>query len=437
MECLDGETLGEALSRGGLTPGEVIALLLPAMRATAAAHKQGVVHRDIKPDNIFLVRHEQSVEPKLLDFGISRLDARDGAAQGLTRTGTTMGTPRYMSYEQLAGEKDIDGRADVYAFGVILYEVLTGKPPFDAETFSALVVKVATTSPTPVASLRADLPEKLADAVRWAMERDRNARCPSMDALIAALEPFANVSPGQRTLAALAQTAVASTPLAGVGARTDARSPAPARAWGKPLAALALGAAAVVGGATWMRRTSSTEAPPAPMAPSSTAAAPGVAGAANAPVPLPREERPHSHAALRPAQESIGVASSGIERERPDKRKAQAEASRRGREGGREADTEPTSGRAPGSAPRELQPLTVQPMVAQPQAAPPVAEPTAPPAVEPPAVPKAESAVDPGYYYTPDGRKIVRAPKPGGKRPGPSEAAPYVTSDGRKIIPAP
>jgi tRNA A-37 threonylcarbamoyl transferase component Bud32 len=415
MECLEGETLGAALARGGLSPGEVIALLLPAMRATSAAHKQGVVHRDIKPDNIFLSRHEQSVEPKLLDFGISRLDARDGAAQGLTRTGTTMGTPRYMSYEQLAGEKDIDGRADVYAFGVILYEVLTGKPPFDADTFSALVVKVATTAPTPVAALRADLPEKLTDAVRWAMERDRNTRCPSMDALIAALEPFASFAGGKHTPAALAQAAAAaaSTPLAGVVARTEARGPLPARKWGTAIAALALGAG-VLGAAAWMRSTGSHAAPPVPIAPSRAAGERRAAGAADVHPPLARDEQPHSHAASRAAQGGgVGVAGASEERERPARRKAQAEASRAGREGAREVEAD--------SAP-------VQPVTAAPAAEPPAA---------PSAPPRAEDAKDPGYYYTPDGRKIVRAPKPGGKGSDPSQAAPYVTSDGRKIIPAP
>jgi eukaryotic-like serine/threonine-protein kinase len=121
MELLEGELLTAVLERGGIPAHELIALLLDAMRGVAAAHKQGVIHRDIKPDNIFLEFESDRGRrtPKVLDFGISKLSA--GEPLSLTQAGVTLGTPLYMSLEQLRGADDIDERTDVYAFGVILY----------------------------------------------------------------------------------------------------------------------------------------------------------------------------------------------------------------------------------------------------------------------------------------------------------------------------
>jgi serine/threonine protein kinase len=193
MELLEGEPLGALLERNDVEPHVIIAHLIDAMRGVAAAHREGVIHRDIKPDNIFLSREPDRSKPipKVLDFGISKLTDRDGGLS-LTRTGMTLGTPLYMSYEQLAGVRDIDGRTDVYAFGVILYEALTGQPPFNAETFSELIIKITTTLPPTPKALRPSLPGALSSIVETAMRRDRVERTPSLDALISALEPFAS-----------------------------------------------------------------------------------------------------------------------------------------------------------------------------------------------------------------------------------------------------
>jgi serine/threonine-protein kinase len=193
MELLEGEPLGALLERNDVEPHVIIAYLIDAMRGVAAAHREGVIHRDIKPDNIFLSREPDRAKPipKVLDFGISKLTDREGGLS-LTRTGMTLGTPLYMSYEQLAGVRDIDGRTDVYAFGVILYEALTGQPPFNAETFSELIIKITTTLPPTPKALRPSLPGALSSIVETAMRRDRLERTPSLDALISALEPFAS-----------------------------------------------------------------------------------------------------------------------------------------------------------------------------------------------------------------------------------------------------
>jgi len=193
MEYLEGESLTDLLERGGMPVHELIALLLPAMRGVAAAHRQGVVHRDVKPDNIFLahVVDAHAPVPKLLDFGISKLEPRGNEQLSLTSAGSLIGTPMYMSYEQLSGAKDVDARADVYAFGVVLYEALAGRPPFEADTLSELTIKIATTDAVPVEQLRPELPRRLADVIVRAMAKDRSARFPTMDALLAALEPFA------------------------------------------------------------------------------------------------------------------------------------------------------------------------------------------------------------------------------------------------------
>ncbi len=189
MELLAGELLSQWLVGGERTLGQLLALLLPAMEGIAAAHAVGVVHRDIKPANIFLAQSgEPQPVPKVIDFGISR----SFGDERLTCSGMAMGTPRYVSFEQLRGERDVDARSDVYAIGVMLYEALVGRAPHEAKTFAEQAIRFATMQPPLLRVLRPELPVELEALVMRAVARERDARHPSMQALIEALAPFAS-----------------------------------------------------------------------------------------------------------------------------------------------------------------------------------------------------------------------------------------------------
>jgi len=196
MEFLLGEPLSSRIARGPLDVTDALAVLVPAMRGVAAANATGVVHRDLKPDNIFLCRGPDGTlrEPKVLDFGISKVSSSDGQNLRLTRTGAVMGTPYYMSPEQIRDSAEIDQRTDVYAFGVILYETLTGRVPFDGESYSSLVLQIATGTPAPIRQVLPGLPEGLERVIQKAMAREPADRFPDVSSLVRALEPFAGGS---------------------------------------------------------------------------------------------------------------------------------------------------------------------------------------------------------------------------------------------------
>jgi len=196
MELLEGKPLSDLLHDATLTLEEALLVLVRAMEGVSAAHDHGVVHRDLKPDNIFVCvgASGRLDDPRVLDFGISKLD--DGTAQQLTRSGVAMGTPYYMSIEQLSGQRDLDQRVDVYALGVILYEAISGTPPYVADSVSALAIRVITTQATHLGELRPDLPPGLAEVVMRAIARNRDDRYRSVRALIEALRPFIPRSAG-------------------------------------------------------------------------------------------------------------------------------------------------------------------------------------------------------------------------------------------------
>ncbi|MDD5306939.1 MAG: serine/threonine protein kinase [Deltaproteobacteria bacterium] len=185
MELLDGEPLSTAMRRG-LALEEIFDACLQTCEALAAAHRSGIVHRDLKPDNIFLVRRASGTFVKVVDFGVAKVA---GSAKNLTRTGTVFGTPYYMSPEQAAG-KTVDARTDVYAMGVIMYEMVTGKVPFEADTFMGILTKHLFETPLPPRELKLDmeLPVGLESVILMCLEKDPRARYQDMDDLFSDLE---------------------------------------------------------------------------------------------------------------------------------------------------------------------------------------------------------------------------------------------------------
>lgn len=193
MEYLRGRNLGDLLAeRGRLEPEEIIALLVPAMRGVHAAHQAGVVHRDLKPENIILSETDGQIVPKVVDFGVSKTVGTGGIPHSsLTRTGALVGTPHFMALEQVDGTNLIDGRTDVYAFGVLLYRSLTGHFPFDGSSLGEVILKIGTKDPVPMRMLRPELPPELDNVVLRALQRDRSRRFGDLEELARALLPFA------------------------------------------------------------------------------------------------------------------------------------------------------------------------------------------------------------------------------------------------------
>jgi serine/threonine-protein kinase len=176
MELLQGKTLAEVLDeRGPLTLDTACEIVIQACGAVAAAHAAGIVHRDLKPENLFLSGANLSFV-KILDFGVSKFDSVTTGVQGLTLEGSPIGTPYYMSPEQVRGEKSIDARADVYALGVLFYECLTGRKPFVAETLPHLAVLIHQGHYSPPSGLRPGLPAAADIVVSRAMASNRSER---------------------------------------------------------------------------------------------------------------------------------------------------------------------------------------------------------------------------------------------------------------------
>jgi serine/threonine protein kinase len=193
MEYLHGQTLGQRIRQAGAMPiGLASAITREILAAIAAAHSAGIVHRDLKPENVFLVRGSRGESVKILDFGISRVLEAQGEGDGrLTHTGQVMGTPYYMAPEQAAGRTDISGAVDVYATGVILYEMLTGVVPFAAGNYNTIIYKVLSGQYEPLSSVRVGVPGELESIVNRAMSLQPEDRYGSADEFADVLEPFA------------------------------------------------------------------------------------------------------------------------------------------------------------------------------------------------------------------------------------------------------
>jgi serine/threonine-protein kinase len=164
MEYLEGTTLGNYCQKGSLLPAkQVLQVVATVAEALDYAHSQDVVHRDIKPANIMILRNRLV---KVMDFGIAKV-----ASHSKTQTNMILGTPRYMSPEQAAG-KNVDGRSDVFSLGIVLFELLTGQKPFDAENMAALVLKISKSPHPPLLKFRRDLPTRVQSIVDRALQKE-------------------------------------------------------------------------------------------------------------------------------------------------------------------------------------------------------------------------------------------------------------------------
>ncbi|MCC6647526.1 MAG: serine/threonine protein kinase [Polyangiaceae bacterium] len=334
LEHVDGVTLADELrARGALPPDEAVSYLLEAAHGVAEAHARGIVHRDLKPSNLLLAPlPDGRRRARVIDFGIAKL--ADDSLDPLTRSDALLGSPAYMSPEQIRDPRDVDARADIWSLGVVLYELLSGALPFEGFTTSGLLARIVADPPVDLATRRPDLPPELLDAVRACLARDPALRPPDVATLAARLAPHTeggealarsvgsilasrvepleeDPPPARAPVAPASMTATAAPDLTEPGAAVAAR---PAARPPRRLA-LALAAAAtlpVVGWSVWPA-SRSEHAPAAPVtSPASSTARPESASGA------PPADAPP--AASEPAAEpsaSAPPASRGAARVRP------------------------------------------------------------------------------------------------------------------------
>jgi serine/threonine-protein kinase len=292
MELLTGHSLADELRRGRMAAVRAVQLLLPIADALALAHAHGNVHRDLKPDNVFLSTENDELQPKLLDFGIAKLAHASVLADKLTEKGTTLGSPNYMSPEQVLGE-DVDQRSDIWSFCVVLYKAIAGVAPFHSADKRVTLDSILTAEPSTLA-LRAGVDEELSSLVHWGLAKDPTKRPASMRELGAQLARWLRrqgvydevtpaplppkwltrhaLSPSNDGLEARAEPAAASVERE---QHTQRIGPRPRRAVA-PLAALA--ALLVVGGVVFTRMAGPQVAPAAARAraPRSMSAVPAI-----------------------------------------------------------------------------------------------------------------------------------------------------------------
>jgi serine/threonine-protein kinase len=191
MEYLDGATLGHVVRhQGALGVRDAVDYVLQACEAVAEAHAASIIHRDLKPENLFLTRRVDG-QPlvKVLDFGIAKSQSQADSLS-LTRTSTVIGSPLYMPPEQLRAARNADVRSDIWALGAVLFELLTGRVPFTAETFSELCLKVAQDPAPPPSSVKSGVPPAIDHVVLRCLEKDPAKRFQNVADLASALEPF-------------------------------------------------------------------------------------------------------------------------------------------------------------------------------------------------------------------------------------------------------
>jgi len=197
MEYLEGHDVAEEMAKVGMLPIEdAVDFVLQAVEALAEAHAAGIVHRDLKPANLFIASRADGTRiVKVLDFGISKSLLGTSASElSLTRTSVLIGSPLYMSPEQMRSAKDVDTRTDVWSLGVILYEMITGRPPYTGDSIPALCASLLNDVPQSMRLLRPEVPPELEDVIRHCLAKDRADRYATVSELARALAQFGSVS---------------------------------------------------------------------------------------------------------------------------------------------------------------------------------------------------------------------------------------------------
>jgi serine/threonine protein kinase len=316
MEYLDGIDLAGWLGeRGPLAIELAVDFVLQTCEAIADAHALGIVHRDLKPANLFCVRRPDGQHViKVLDFGISKYTAPGAAEHDMTRTNAMVGSPHYMSPEQMQSSKGVDARTDIWSLGIILFELMAGRTPFEAESITELAVKVSVEPAPRLGVFRADVAHELEHVVSTCLEKEPAGRYQTIADLAVALGPFGSREGRmsvQRVLGTLRQTATYDVPPpaalppsgpSGTGSLVSGRGPNTAASWGTgssstrragrvaislvAIAGLTVVVLAVAGALVLRTRTAAEHAPELPTAPSSALAAPP---ASAPPVPAPPE----------------------------------------------------------------------------------------------------------------------------------------------------
>ena len=259
MEMLEGISLADIVEQGPMRLERALPIAYQVCEALHAAHARGIVHRDLKPDNVFIVSKANADFVKVLDFGISKVKTAEAEQVRMTRTGQLVGTPLYMSPEQAKGEADVDRRADIYALGVMLFEMLSGAPPFEGTNYFQLLWKHGNEPAPSLRDRRADLPLPLTETIQRALNKDPADRFQTMaefEAALMAAAPEVSTHPSRL---------VSVPPRVLVAPSNDTPLPMPARRvpplWGAVAAVLLVAGASA---AWWIQRE---EPPMAPVAP--------------------------------------------------------------------------------------------------------------------------------------------------------------------------
>ena len=333
MELLEGETLADRLERvGQLDHLDVARILTHVGRAVGRAHELEIVHRDLKPDNIFLVRNDDEEIAKVLDFGIAKGNTGagfDSAVANSTRTGDVFGTPHYMSPEQTQSAKSLDHRADIWALGVIAFECLLGRRPFEAETLGGILMAICV-RPLPVPSACGPVPAGFDAWFACACAREVSERFPSAREATAELKRICEAGLNRPLPSSLPPPSLEAThdlpqipkaaplPVAlSIAVSRESTSPKPSRApaW----AAAALGVLTLVGALFAWRRSNATlstaDSTTQPVAAASTISA--------SPASIPVQDPPASVPAA-PASDSAPVALPVTDHSKPEKRPLRA-----------------------------------------------------------------------------------------------------------------